>query len=372
MTRRERLMATCKGLPVDRPCVSFYEITGAEDRSADDRFNIFSHPSWQPLLDLAAAKTDRMLRLFPPFVNLPESPLGELVINREWEEGDSRFQLTTIHAAGRILTSRARRDRDIDTWWKIEHLLKDVDDLKAWEVPFGGEPDISSVLEAEAQVGDTGIVMLDTSDPLCEVASLFDMGTYTTIAMTEPELFHQALEKAARIIHPRTEAVARALPGRLWRIYGPEYAAPPYLPPALFEEYVVGYDKPMVESIHRYGGFARIHSHGRLKAVLDSLVATGCMGLDPIEPAPHGDVTLAYVRERYGRELVLFGNLEASDIENLEPADFEEKVRTAIREGTAGTGRGFVLMPSACPYGRELSTRALTNYRTMIRCIEEL
>ena len=147
--------------------------------------------------------------------------------------------------------------------------------------------------------------------------------------------------------------------------------APPYLPPAFLAN-VVGYDKPMIESIHRYGGFARIHSHGRLKDVLDYVVATGCMGLDPIEPAPQGDVTLTYVRERYGEELVLFGNLEASDIENLEPADFEKKVRTAIREGTAGTGRGFVLMPSACPYGRELPTRALTNYHTMIRCIEEL
>ena len=31
------------------------------------------------------------------------------------------------------------------------------------------------------------------------------------------------------------EAVAKALPGRLWRIYGPEYAAPPYLPPRLFQ-----------------------------------------------------------------------------------------------------------------------------------------
>jgi hypothetical protein len=115
-----------------------------------------------------------------------------------------------------------------------------------------------------------------------------------------------------------------------------------------------------------------MHSHGRLRAVLDHIVATGCTGLDPIEPQPQGDVELRYVRERYGKQLVLFGNLEASDIENLPTPEFERKVRRAIEEGTAGDGRGFVLMPSACPYGRVLSPLALKNYRKLVEVIEQL
>jgi len=81
-------------------------------------------------------------------------------------------------------------------------------------------------------------------------------------------------------------------------------------------------------------------------------------------------VQLSCVRERYGRQMVLFGNLEASDIENLPADEFEKKIAAALREGTAGTGRGFVLMPSACPYGRVLSERALNNYRKMIEMVE--
>ncbi len=374
MTRHERLMATLKGLPVDRPAVCFYEITGEENRGNEDAFNIFSHPSWQPLLDLAAEKSDRILMLSPSFLNAPPDPLQELTAQHSWEQGNSRFRSIEIQAQGRKLKSLRKQDRDIHTWWQLEHLLKDTEDLKAWlelpETPFGGKPDVSLILNAEKSLGDTGIAMIDTPDPLCVVAALFDMGTYTMIALTEQELFHKALEKVVRLLHQRTEAIARALPGRLWRIYGPEYASAPYLPPNLFDEYVVRYDKPMVESIHRYGGFARIHSHGNLKAILDSIIDTGCMGLDPIEPPPQGDVSLAYVRERYGKNLVLFGNLEASDIENLTPVLFETKVRNALREGTAGTGRGFVLMPSACPYGRALSNQALKNYKTMIKCAE--
>jgi uroporphyrinogen-III decarboxylase len=238
--------------------------------------------------------------------------------------------------------------------------------------PSSHSSDISEVVQTEQALGDTGIVLIDTPDPLCLAASLFALSEFTIFALTEQKLFHQLLEKFAALIQPQTEVVARLLPGRHWRIYGPEYASPPYLPPALFKEYVVDYDTPMVAAIHRYGGFARIHSHGNLKAILDHLVATGCMGIDPIEPPPQGDVQLKYVRENYGKDLVLFGNLEISDIENLPTQKFAKKVGKALAEGTSGQGRGFVLMPSACPYGRVLSKRTLRNYETMVEMVEKL
>ena len=87
------------------------------------------------------------------------------------------------------------------------------------------------MLKAEAILGDTGIVMIDTPDPLCLAALLFDLGEYTVIAMTEPERFHRLLERFSAVLLAKTAEVAAALPGRLWRIYGPEFAAAPYLPP---------------------------------------------------------------------------------------------------------------------------------------------
>jgi hypothetical protein len=128
----------------------------------------------------------------------------------------------------------------------------------------------------------------------------------------------------------------------------------------------------MIQMIQKHGGYARIHSHGNLKEILGDIVGMGPDGLDPIEPPPQGNVELKYVRERYGKDLVLFGNLEASDIENLPTDQFAEKIKLAIEEGTSGEGRGFVLMPSACPYGRELSALALKNYEKMIELIEKI
>jgi len=43
----------------------------------------------------------------------------------------------TIDVNGHILTCRTRRDRDVNTSWTEEHLIKDIDDLSAFlEIPL--------------------------------------------------------------------------------------------------------------------------------------------------------------------------------------------------------------------------------------------
>ncbi|MHC4714260.1 MAG: hypothetical protein ACYTAN_13490, partial [Planctomycetota bacterium] len=126
------------------------------------------------------------------------------------------------------------------------------------------------------------------------------------------------------------------------------------------------YDTPIVEAIAAEGGYARIHCHGRIRAVLDFILQTGCAGLDPVEPPPQGDVELGWVRRNYGKHLTLFGNIEVADLENLPTARFADKVKRALDEGTAGEGKGFVLMPTACPYGRKLKSLTVRNYEKMI------
>ena len=375
MNRRERLMATLRGEQVDRPPVSFYELNGLNENPDDnDPFNIYSHPSWKPLIELTREKTDRIVMRSASYDSVLPNPIEALSKTETHLCDGSRFTVNSISAGGRVLTSRTRRDLDVNTVWTEEHLLKSVDDLKAFmQIPVpsqDGEIDPVAVTDAENALGDTGIVMINTPDPLCLAASLFNMAEYTVIALTEQSLFHQLLEYFASTLLPKTEAVSKALPGRLWRIFGPEYASPPYLPPYLFREYVCHYVEPMIKAIQRYGGYARIHSHGKLSAILDDIVGMGADGLDPIEPPPQGDVELAFVRKQFGKEMVLFGNLESSDIENLPTEQFSEKVKRALAEGTSGSGRGFVLMPSSCPYGRELSPLALENYIKMIEIVD--
>ncbi len=375
MKRRDRLMATLRGELVDRPPVSFYELNGLDENPDDtDPFNIFSDPSWRPLIELTRERTDRIVMRGVAFQGILPDPLDGIAEVKSCMKGGSAFTSKTIRIGNHMLTSCTRRDPDVNTVWTVEHLLKDHHDLQLFlQIPAqeaAGNPDLAPVLEAETSLGETGIVMIDTPDPLCLAAALFEMSEYLVVALTEPKLFHQLLDRLALLVLPKTEAVASALPGRLWRIYGPEYASPPYLPPRLFREYVCSYDTRMISTIHRSGGFARIHSHGKLRLILDDIVSMGAAALDPIEPPPQGDVDLSYVRKKYGSQLVLFGNLEISDIENLPTEEFTGKVKRALDEGTAGDGRGFVLMPSSCPCGRKLSARTMRNYERIIELVE--
>jgi hypothetical protein len=294
----------------------------------------------------------------------------QFVEEKTWEENSSRFTRLTYRINGKELTSVTRRDKELDTVWTIEHLLKNSDDVELYlQLPdeiFEEKIDISHMADQEKILGEKGIIMVDTEDPICAVAALFSMEDFTVFAFTEQELCHKLLEKHARYIHKRTFVASAEFPGRLWRIYGPEYATEPFLPVRYFEEYVVRYTGPMVKMIKDNGGYVRLHSHGRVKDVLDHIVEMGSDATDPLEPFPHGNADLRQIREKYGKSLVLFGNIEVADIENLPAERFREVVRKSIADGTHGEGRGFVLMPTASPYGRTISEQTFRNYEIMI------
>lgn len=249
MTGKERIFRTLQGLDVDRPAVNFYEINGFTQNPHDlDRFNIYNDSSWLPLLQLAREKTDSITTLDVP-VKRDGKVLGvipqSLINSYKNETTSQRHFFTTINTPQRVLKSEYMTAADVDTSWCLEHLLKDADDLAAWvalpEEELRGEVDAEYFLRIEQKIGDAGVAMIDTLDPLCLIAYMLPMEEFTIIAMTEQELFHRALEKAARFLYWRTSLIAGKLPGRLWRIYGPEYATPPYLPPNLFHSHPIGF-----------------------------------------------------------------------------------------------------------------------------------
>jgi len=378
LTSRQRLMRTMRGEAVDRVPVSFYEIGSAEADPGDpDPFNIYNDPSWTPLLELAE-QTD-VIRMRSPVRAQSHVCWGEKggkgagaeYIQMEHQKKDGVLRICkTIRIGGRELRKVQERRAEVNTVWTVEHLLKSREDAEAYlQLPdevFAEVLDIGRLERAEAELGEGGIVMVDTEDPICAVAELFSMEDFTIFAMTENALMHRLLEKHAKYIHARTEATSRAFPGRLWRIYGPEFATEPYMPPRLFEEYVVRYTGPMVKMIQKYGGWARIHAHGRIRNVLGLIAGMGADGLDPIEPPPQGDVEMAWVRKEFGEQMSLFGNIEVSDIETKGSEKFREIVRRSLEDGTRGEGRGFVLMPSASPYGRTITKQVLENYRILL------
>jgi len=372
MNRRERLTRTLEGKPVDRPPVNFFELNGYhQDPDNMDPFNIFNDPSWQPLLNLAKEKSDRIVLFVPQFKRAESEHVKSASVI---DEHGSRLTTTTITTPKGILTERTRRDPDIDTVWTLEHFIKNKEDIYAYlslpETEDIGVLDTQGVFMCDEAIGDTGLTGIDFGDAICRVAPLFSMADFTVFALTEQALFTRMMQRAQRDTLARLEAISSAFPGRHYRVVGSEYASPPYLPPSLHYEYIVKYDTEVVKMIQASGGYARIHSHGNLARILDGIADTGADGIDPIEPTPQGDVSLKEVKARYGGQMVLFGNIEVSELETLSADAFRDRVKSALDEGMSGPGRGFVLMPSSCPYGRKLSYNTYRNYEIMVELAE--
>ena len=97
MNRKERLMATLLGEKVDRPPVSFCEITGEEETNNTDKYNIYNDPSWAPLIELAKKETDRIVLRKVCLDNGFENPWSEFSKTVKWEENGSLFTKETIN-----------------------------------------------------------------------------------------------------------------------------------------------------------------------------------------------------------------------------------------------------------------------------------
>ncbi len=370
MTRKERLEKTLRGEAVDRPPVNFYEINAYHQNAYDpDPYNIFNDPSWKSLLELTAQRSDRIVLNGVRFA----TEHSDLFKTSSYTDSQGRIFCTNeIHTPKGVLTQRTRRDKDVNTVWELEHFLKTEEDVHAYlSLPDSvGVMDTCEIFKCDEVMGDSGLSAIDFGDALCAAASLFSMEDYMVFALTEQKLFHKLVEKIHHTLVKRLEMITTALPGRFYRVVGSEYASEPYLPPELYRQYIFNYDKELISLIKKSGGFARVHSHGNLRNIIDQIVEMGADGIDPIEPPNQGDVTLRFMRENYGKDLVLFGNIEIVELETMGAGAFRERVKSALDEGMCGSGRGFVLMPSACPLKRKLSDTARTNYETMIELAE--
>ena len=124
MTRRERLLNTLRGQNVDRPAVCFYEINGYDENPKDlDSFNIFSHPSWHPLIDLAREQTDRIVMRGVAFKEIAPDPIGHIATDKTTFRNGSRYIRRIVKAGSKNLTMETRQDPDVNTIWTTEPLL---------------------------------------------------------------------------------------------------------------------------------------------------------------------------------------------------------------------------------------------------------
>jgi hypothetical protein len=358
MHSRERLLRSLHHQPTDRIPISTYELVGWNAQAWENQ-----EPSYRKLMNEIRARTDCLYMANP---DLTFQPLPGCEITT-WQENERHFTRTLIHTERGDLEKLQRQDDQIQTVWTLRHLLREPEDIGTYlSIPY--EPPAVNFAEFDAAaetLGERGLMMISWSDPICEAAELFSMEDFLVLVRTDPALAKYFLDA----LYERQKAQLQSILEHdvrdvVFRVCGPEYATPPYLPPELFPGVVTVYLVDICRMIRMAGGIPRIHCHGKIGRVLDQFARTDALALDPLEPPPDGDMDLAAVKKQYGRQFCLMGNLELRELENAEPQRIDQLVRQAISD--AGRGGGFILMPTAAPINIPLSPRTEANYLQMI------
>jgi uroporphyrinogen decarboxylase len=112
--------------------------------------------------------------------------------------------------------------------------------------------------------------------------------------------------------------------------------------PDLYRRYAFPFLCEAVESANAYGVFVGVHMCGRCQAALPMLAEAGIHLIEPLESPPGGDVDLAEVKEEYGRQVCLKGNVNTFEtLARGTPDEVKTEAYTCIQK--AGSDGGFIL-----------------------------
>jgi hypothetical protein len=364
MTSRDRLLRTLRREPVDRVPISTYELNGYNPASFENRA-----PSYARLMDKVRADTDCIYMW--GWNAWMESPRWDR--NAETDFSGAVTTYSRLRTPRGDLTMTEKQAPDVHTVWKTEHLLKSPEDVQAYLRVIPDLLAFDDTKEARARedyarvedrLADAGIIMNSDGDASLYACELFEFGAFTLMCLEHRDL---VLELIDALTPPITEKFRRDAAngfGPLYRMVGPEYYTPPYLPPEFFREMVVPGASLCARILDDSGIVPRLHCHGNIRGALPMFLDIGAKALDPIEPPPDGDITLREVKEQYGDKLVLFGNTELKLLEH----GTAEEVREAVREqmDSAKAGGGYVLMPTAAPINEPLAPQTERNYFSWI------
>jgi uroporphyrinogen-III decarboxylase len=362
MNSRERLMRALEGKPTDRVPISTYEMSGYNSLSFEN-----NQPSYQNMMKYIRTNTDCVCMWDPSSnQNFALSSYPVEIRNESYRTGEYHVTHQTVSTQKGSLTRTLKVADNLNTTWQTEHLCKNTQDVDAYlSIPYlPVQYNFSDLCRIQNEVGDHGILMASVADPACTAMEMMEFGQATVWALTETAHYEKTLEE----LHRRTMANLKSMLEQgvvdLYRIVGPEYITPPYLPPRFFSRFVAPYIKDMTQLIHRYGGKVRIHSHGKIEKVLNMILDSGADAIDPCEAPPDGDISLADIKHRVGSSMCIFGNIQLKLLEHGSREDVRQTVAACMT--MAKDGGRYVIMPTASPINIPLMSKTEDNYMAFI------
>jgi len=340
LTRRERLEAIFAGRTPDRPAVKIW--------GADPRYPC-GDPGFERVRQLAVAKTDLFLGSGSAFHIYAGTHASECIESRE-EPTDSPAwvnAITTYHTPAGDLREVFQKSTQGKPGYEREYLLKEPGDIrKLLALPYAPHPFSAKDYHATvAAAGDAGLAMFGLDHPMYALQRLIGSENFALWSLTDSDLLLEAMNVFAERVRDHVRAAQAAGLGQVvYGWVGPELCIPPLMPPRAFDAYVVAVDRPLVDLIHNAGGRVWVHCHGKMSLVLQRFADLGVDVLNPIEPPPMGDVTMAEAFALVGDRMGLEGGVETHDLMTAPRDRLLAQVRTVL---DAGRGHRLILCPSS-------------------------
>ncbi len=353
MNRRERLTRAFNHDEMDRPAV--YSRTGfPRNDPTYDRLKAY-------LRETSELKTG--LGLHPFEQAWPEQVRTEPV-NDDYER-----EIRTLHTPAGPLTKTSLLSLKGQPGLHETYYLKTVEDAQAYlslPVPAIAGDVASAYGKARAEVGEAGIVDVSLGRCAgCVPAELYGSETFAMMTITDREVLHALAEHQQKVLMSRLQFCIDAGVGSFFSMAGEEYVAPPLHGPADFDDFIVRYDREVIDRVHDAGGRFHVHCHGPVKKILPGFVESGVDVLHPIESPPLGNCTAAEARHIIGQNITIEGTIQISRMYEATPEEIRQETTQLIEEAFTDS-RGPGASPTAPPYPRGEGRAASGRFRARV------
>jgi hypothetical protein len=264
--------------------------------------------------------------------------------NVEVEERREGDEITrTYRTPARDLTLRARMMPEIGVEMEYQHLLRDVEDLRAYQFLYEDAvytPRYDYVQSRLAAMGEAGLYSIfGPPTPLLDVI-MFQIRLPNVYFFLDDH--PEEMEALLATMHRRNceyYELAASGPGEVVRSF--EDTSTTLLSPDLYRRYCLRQLQDYRDICHAHGKLFVPHMCGLLKGVLPELAATGLDGIEAVTPPPLGDCPIGLAREQLGPNITLIGGLDPTQFVGATP----DKTRAMLLDylSQIGDGRRMVL-----------------------------
>jgi hypothetical protein len=231
--------------------------------------------------------------------------------------------------------------------------------------------DVSSYFELDRQIGDRGVPYVHVGlNPGGFVTELMGTEGFALMTITDRDIVHALIDMHMKMTINSIKFLLDNKVGPFFCMDGEEYIVPPIHSPRDFHDFNVKYDKPIVDLVHNAGGYFHIHSHNRIKSVLDGFLEIGPDVLHPFEAPPMGDITAKEAKDVIRGKICFEGNIQIADMYECTPDQVREQTRQLILDAF-DDHKGLIVSPSAGPFIPGQGKECMERYKAMIETVLE-